>query len=92
LTLDADATPRTLKLYLGAFNATGRVTATLDDGGASAEDAEVLIVNPTGSTWLNKVVTIDFQAAAATTLTVSYTLYDDHGTDSALQLQAATLQ
>jgi hypothetical protein len=92
LQVDADTTPRTLTLYIGAFDATGKLVAQLDDGSAASSD--VFLVNPPGSStsgWLIRAVTITYRAASSTTLTVSYTLEEDHANDSALALIAATL-
>ncbi|MGE3480676.1 MAG: putative Ig domain-containing protein [Gammaproteobacteria bacterium] len=68
LTVPADASARTLRLYVGAWRARGQLQAVLGDG--SAAPYVTTIDEPTGAT--DRVITLDFSAAAPTTLTVSY--------------------
>ena len=49
------------------------------------------MVNPSGSSGLYRCVTINFRTDTDTTLTVTYTLEDDHGTSSNISLLAANL-
>lgn len=83
-TVEATTTLRTLKLYLGGFQAVGQVTATL-----GTQTASVSFGNEFGS--FTRVVTLTFQAPAADQVTINYTLNDDYTTDSNLTFQAATL-
>jgi hypothetical protein len=84
----ADTTARTLKLYVGVVDGTGKITANLDAG---ADPVEVLVDNDT-TIGVYKVVTINFQGApGTTTLTVDFTLETYNGATSHVQLLAATL-
>jgi hypothetical protein len=87
LTVSADTSTKTLKLYLGGQQGEGKLTASLDDG--SAAPAELLIPYEFGP--FTRVVTLTFRATSATNLTLTYTLNNDFGTASNLTLQAATL-
>ncbi|MCX7709740.1 MAG: stalk domain-containing protein [Clostridia bacterium] len=90
LTVPADTTQKTLRLYLGAWKAKGKVTATLSDG--SATEYNSYIDSSSGTTC--KVISINFKAASSSqTLTVKYVI--DQAYDSSygnITLQAATLQ
>lgn len=72
ITTTADTNVRTLKLYVGAWNAQGQLQAQLSDGSAPAH-TDVAVDALGGTT--NYVYTITYRAASAgQTLTVSYTL------------------
>ncbi len=89
LTLPADTTPRTLKVYLGVWEARGHVQATLSDGSATAYST--LVDDASGNT-IYRVVTVTYSAASAgQTLNFQFTIdstYDPYGN---VVLQAATL-
>ncbi|MBK8161663.1 MAG: hypothetical protein IPK65_00480 [Gammaproteobacteria bacterium] len=87
VTVPASTTAKTLRLYLGGWKARGQLQATLSDG--SAAPYVTTIDNPSGS--INRVVTLDFSAAGAATLTVSYTIVTDYGLGGNITLMAATL-
>ncbi|HLL75102.1 MAG TPA: NBR1-Ig-like domain-containing protein [Pyrinomonadaceae bacterium] len=86
----AGTTTRTLKLYVGAWYARGRLEARLGDG--SAADYTDLSVDANGGT-SNHVYTISYRAASdGQALYVSYTLAASYnGAYGNVTLQAATL-
>ncbi len=90
ITIPADTNQRTLKLYVGAWKAKGKLTASLSDG--SASDYSSYLDSSSGTTCM--VYTLNFKAASGgETLTIKYTLedtYDD--TYGNITLQAATLR
>jgi len=91
LTIPANTSEKTLKVYVGAYSAQGRFRATLSDGSTPAY--EVILDNPLSqqAIW---VVTLTFGAAAdGETLTLEYTLSEDTGVDVGghINLTAATL-
>ena len=87
LTVPADTTVRTLRLYLGGWASKSQVVASLSDG--SAPTVTQVLDDP--SNVLDRVVTLTFSAASAgQTLTVRHTLVDDYGKGN-IALQAATL-
>ena len=91
LTVPANSTEKTFKIYLGVTSIRAKLTATLSDD--SAVPVEVFVEN---SLWIAKssVVTLNFGAAAdGETLTIDYTLVEDIGSDAggAINLSAATL-
>jgi Ig-like domain from next to BRCA1 gene len=90
VTAPADTATRTLKLYVGAWNAQGQLQAQLSDG--SAATYVDTSVNATSGT-LNYVYTISYKAASAgQTLTVSFTLLSNYNSPYGnVTLQAATL-
>ena len=92
ITLPADTTSRTLRIYLGLFRAQGKLVATLSDGSAP-DFTDTALNNPSGSQ--NGVYTINYRAASsAQTLTLNYTAmhtYDTADTPGNVTLQAATL-
>ena len=68
-TAPANTTERTLKVYLGANSATGRLVARLSDGSAP----NYVVTIKQGSSTISKVLTLNYQAASAgQLLTVSY--------------------
>ncbi|MEZ5428820.1 MAG: peptidoglycan DD-metalloendopeptidase family protein [Pyrinomonadaceae bacterium] len=83
LTVPADTTPRTLKLYLTVYGSTGKLEATLSDGSASPHIGSI---TSTGD--INRVYTLDYQAASAgQTLTINW-IVDSNGS---IGIQAASL-
>jgi hypothetical protein len=91
LTVPAGTSEKTLKVYVGAFSAKGKLTASLSDG--SASNYEVFLDNPLDEIQKVWVVTLNFGAAAdGETLTVEYTLAEDTGDPTGhINLAAATL-
>ncbi len=90
-TVPADTTTRTLKIYLGAWNAQGLFQAFLNDN--SASPYSVIVDAGSTGTATDRVITLTYKAASAgQSLTVRYTLFDDYGLDGNITLQAATLQ
>jgi hypothetical protein len=88
-TVPADATQRTLRVYLGGWSSRSKVEAILSDG--SALPYETIIDKPSGS--ITRRVTITYSAASSgQTLTLRHTLLDDYGVNGNIALQAATLQ
>ncbi len=89
LTVPADTTQRTLKLYVGVWSAGGRLEASLSDGSA-ATYVDTSLVNNTATS--NAVYTLNYQAASAgQTLTVRWTVNSIVNQWSNATLQAATL-
>jgi hypothetical protein len=89
LSVPADTTEKTLKVYLGAFSGKARFHAELNDG--SGLSADVFLDNP-NETPIIRVITLNFGAAAAANLNIEYTLDTDSGDpDANITLQAATL-
>lgn len=83
----ADATPRTLKVYLGVWVGRGRLDASLSDGSAAAYADESLM--PKAEEIINGVYTLHYRAASAgQTLKVKWTHTKGGGN---IELQAATL-
>jgi hypothetical protein len=80
-TVAATTVERTLKYYIGGWNATGRITVTLP--GATTYSTTV-----SSSTTFNRVVTVKYRADAPTTLKVTYTMTAGAGT---INMQAAAL-
>ena len=89
LTLPADTTERTLKLYIGLWHARGRFEARLSDNSAPA--FVQVFDNPTGI--LDTVVTLNFSAASSgASLIIEYIVEDNYGQSFGnITLQAATL-
>lgn len=89
LTVPADTTSKTLKLYVGSWQAKGKVEAFLSDG------SHVPYVEYIDSTsgMVNKVVTIKFNAATSgQTLTVRYFVETSHNENYGhVSLQGAAL-
>lgn len=84
LTVPADTTIRTFKVYLGGAKAKGRFEASLSDN--SAAPYVVFVENLTGV--IDRVITINYAAAGPASLIVKYIL---EGTSGNITLQAATL-
>ena len=89
LTVAADTIPKTLKLYVGAWFATGTLEASLSDGSAPAYITS--LDNPT-DTVSTRIVSIDFSAASAgQNLVIRFTLSNDYSGNGTIAIQAATL-
>jgi hypothetical protein len=84
LTVPADTTSKTLRIYLGSFKARGRLEASLSDG--SAEPYVLYVENQNGA--IDRVVTLNYTASGPASLVIKYTL---EGTSGNITLQAATL-
>ena len=84
LTVPADTTERTFKIYLGSAKARGRFEASLSDG--SVSPYVTYVENFTGV--IDRVITIKYRAAASVNLIVKYTL---EGSSGNITLQATTL-
>jgi len=92
ITAPADTTDRTLKLYLGLFQARGRFEAFLSDGSAPVY-LDTSFESQTGPN-VNRVYTLDYRAASSgQTLTVRWTVDLDYNCCGYgnVTLQAATL-
>lgn len=89
ISVPADTTQKTLKLYVGAWKAKGKIEATLSDGSAAYT---AYVESPDGVT--AKVLTLDFKAiSAGHTLTIKYTLDSNYQNNYGnITLQAATLK
>jgi hypothetical protein len=89
LTLPADTTKRTLKLYVGVWAAQGKLEASLSDGSATAF-TDTTVINQTATS--NAVYTLTYQAGAAgQTLTVNWTAQAVFNAYGNVTLQAATV-
>jgi hypothetical protein len=89
ITLPADTTPRTLKVYLGLWSAGGRFEASLSDNSAPVY-VDTSLVNSTATS--NRVYTLTYQAASTgKTLTVKWTVNQTFNAWSNVTFQAATL-
>ena len=87
LTVPADSTPRTLKIYVGAWRTQGRLVAHLSDGSA-ADYVDTSLSNNAGVTTLG-VYTLTYRAATSgQTLIVTYV---GNAAGGNVALQAATL-
>ncbi|MEV6013794.1 ricin-type beta-trefoil lectin domain protein [Streptomyces sp. NPDC051976] len=90
LTVPATATPQRLRVYLGAWSAKGKLTATLSDGSAAPYTG--YFDSPSGSGY--GLADLTFKAASiGQTLTIAYTVdtsYSGAG-DGNITLHAATL-
>lgn len=78
----ADTTKRELKIYVGAFRARGKITATLSDNSSApyttGGDAQPNAIENKSSSATNKVVSIIYKAASnGQTLNIKFT--PDHG-------------
>ncbi len=88
-TAPADATQRTLRIYLGGWRSRSKVEAFLSDNSAPAYVA--ILDEPNGT--IDRLVTLIYSAAGSgQTLTIRHTLLDDYGMSGNIVLQAATLQ
>jgi hypothetical protein len=91
ITVPAATTPRTLRVYVAAYNSRGSLVAHLSDG--SAVDYVDNGANASNDTVAQRVYTLSYQAASAgQTLTVTFTNGLANGPESAVALEAATLQ
>jgi len=89
LTVPADTTERTLKLYLGVWSAQGRLEATLSDNSAQ-QFVDTAVINQTGTN--NNVYTLRYRAAGAgQTLTIKWTVNASFNNYGNITLQAASL-
>lgn len=89
MTVPADPTQRTLKLYVGVWAATGRLEASLSDGSAPTY-IDTGLSNTSDTS--NAVYTLNYQAASGgQTLTVKWTVGTAHNTWGNVTLQAASL-
>ena len=84
LTVPADTTPKTLLLYLGAWEAQGQITASLSDNAVPPfTDTPVDIVASNGDHHVNGTYALTFQAGhPGQTLSVDYVMAADHGAAS----------
>ncbi len=88
LTVPANTTQRTLKLYVGVWAAGGRLEATLSDGSASPL-IDKTIISPSVQ---NGVYTLNYKAASnQQTLTLRWTVDSNTNPAGNITLQAATL-
>ncbi|HEU0009822.1 MAG TPA: Ig-like domain-containing protein [Verrucomicrobiae bacterium] len=88
-TVPADTTMRTLKVYVGLFDARGEMTATLSDGSATAYQNNTLS-SMMGS--VNREYTFNYAAASAgQTLRIRWTLVMGFRPDANVTLHAAAL-
>ena len=90
ISVPADTTSRTLKVYLSVWAARAHVQATLSDGSAPAYSA---LFEDTAGNSNYQVVTVTYSAASAgQTLTFEFTVDTIYDPDGNVTLQAATLQ
>jgi hypothetical protein len=90
ISMPADTTDKTLKLYVGVSSAQGRLEVTLSDGSASPYINILDDVVASGNTLA--VYTINFRAASAgQTLVVRWTVLTSSSPTGNVTLQAATL-
>ncbi len=90
LTVPADTTPRTLRVYVGLWAAGGKFEAALSDASA-ANFTDSSLVNSGGTA--NRIYTINYRAASAgQTMTVKWTAASVFNNWSNVTLQAAALQ
>jgi hypothetical protein len=87
--LPADTTLRTLKVYVGAWRAQGRLVAHLSDGSA-ADYVDISLNNNAGVTTLG-VYTLTYKAASAGQI-LTLTYVQNTAASGNVTLQAATLQ
>ena len=91
ITVSANTKPRTLRIYVGAKLAHGKLTASLD--GKTYTDATLDMTHDPNSTQANGVYTLAFNGSASNQmLTVTYTATETNGSNNYVMLQAATLQ
>jgi hypothetical protein len=91
VTVPAESTPHTLRVYLSAFGADYKLTAHMSDG--SAPDYVDAVVNPTGKGGLYRMYTFTYKALnQGQTFSVSWIDTVDHFGGGNVTLQAATLQ
>ena len=89
ITVPADTTNRTLRIYVGVYAAQGRLEATLSDNSAP-QVVDLGVGNQTGTT--NGLYTINFRAASnGKTLTIRWTAVNNYNPYGNITLQSATL-
>ena len=89
ITVPANTTSKTLRIYVGLWSAGGRFEASLSDGSAPVY-VDTSLINSSGTS--NRVYTINYQAGSAgQTLTVKWTANTVANSFSNITLQAATL-
>lgn len=89
ITVPADTTQKTLKLYVGLWAAGGKLEASLSDSSAPVY-TDTSAINSTSTS--NLVYTLNFRAASAgQTLTVKWTVNSSFNSWGNVTLQAATL-
>ncbi|MFB3904696.1 MAG: peptidoglycan DD-metalloendopeptidase family protein [Acidobacteriota bacterium] len=90
LILPADTTLRTLRLYVGLWDAQGRLQVMLSDGSAP-DFVDTSLINQTATS--NGVYTLNYRAASSgQTLTIRWTVQTSFNTFGNVTLQAAALQ
>ena len=88
-TVPADTTQRTLKVYVGAFNARGKLEVALSDASAPGYTNNALVNVGNGD---SGIYSIDYAAGSAgQTLTIKWTLSQGMGSTPNVTLQAAAL-
>jgi len=91
ITVPAGTSAKTLKLYVGAWNAKAKLEATLSDGSAPGYVDTSLVSS--GGVTTDGVFSLTFNAGAANqTLTVKYTVLTSSNSSGNVTLEAATLQ
>jgi len=89
VTVPADTTSRTLKLYIGLWDAQGKLEATLSDGSA-ASYVDTTLINQTATS--NGLYTLTYQAGSAgQTLRIRWTVQASFNSFGNVTLQAAAL-
>jgi hypothetical protein len=89
VTVPADTTPRTLKMFIGVWGARGKLEALLSDGSAPTL-VDTSLVNSSKTT--NGVFTLNYQAASpGQTLTVRWTVNANFKPWANVTLQGAAL-
>jgi len=84
-------TPRTLRVYIGAYKARGKLTASL--GGKIYQDASLDMIGSSDSLANNGIYTLVFSSSVPNQiLTVQYTVMASEGSSGFVSLQSATLQ
>jgi len=90
LTVPADKAPKTLLVYVGAFEAAGQLTASLSDGGSFTSLPNATVDNFTNGP--GGVFTLNFAAnSTGQVLTVTWKVQTIRGIDANVTLQAAAL-
>lgn len=87
-TVPVDEETQVLRVYLGAWNATGNFEASIDDSDVNKYETE--IISEEGI--VNKVVTLEFKGNKEQVLNVKYTLKDSDNVVGSVSLQGATLK
>lgn|GEM_PF-6485110 len=90
ITVPADTTQRTLRVYVGVWKAQGKLTATLSDASATSY-TDTTLTNSSGTT--TGEYTLKYKANSANQhLTVSFTVQTSYDPNGNISLQDATLQ